>query len=848
MGQVYRATDSKLGRDVAFKVLPPSRADDRDWRARFEREARVLATLNHPHIGAIYGFEDADGITALVLELVEGRNLGERLHTGRPSVSDALTFARQIADALSAAHEKGIIHRDLKPANIAIADDGTVKVLDFGLAKEHAGPDPDASATRTASLTRDGAILGTVAYMSPEQARGLPLDKRTDIWAFGCVLFEMLAGKRPFNGDTSSDVTAAILTVDPDWTAMPEATPPSVQTLVRRCLQKDSKRRLHDAADARLELDDALDGRDTHRADSRPTGLGTPMLTWALAAVAVIAVGTSLVLWRAKPMEQAAVTQFAMASTIGEVLPAINAPNLAISGDGTRIAFVAELGGARSLFLRQLADLEPTKVSGSAEASYPFFSPDGQWVAFFAAGKLKKATVTGGTVEDVCDAPDARGGAWGADNTIVFTPDNTTPLVRVSASGGVPEPLTRLGEKEFSHRYPQFLPGGKAILYAAGPEGTVTFWNEAHIVAESLTTHERKVLIPRGSSPRYVEPGYLVYIQDSRLFAVGFDPERLQIAGRPVALAERAGQGPGYGSFDVSRTGALAMVPAAGPLAHSLVWVNQSGTVESRGPSVVSVAEARISPDGNFVAYTVAEPDSDVWVQDVRRGTSTRVSVGGGVWPSWTPDGQRVTFTSWRNGPAAPFWKSADGTGVEEGLPAIGLPVAWTPDGRVLMISENLSVSRFLLESRTVAPEKIATAQRQTSLSPDGQWMAYSSSESGRPEVYVRAFSGTGRRFLVSTNGGVEPVWNPAGTELFYREGNSMMVVDVRLKPTLTAGSPRRLFSGRFATGSTRANYDVTRDGKRFLMVQPEGEQRPPPRIVVVLNWRAVLERQMSGR
>jgi eukaryotic-like serine/threonine-protein kinase len=856
MGEVYRAHDPDLRRDVALKILPEAFAGDPSRFARFTREAQILASFNHPHIAQIYGLEEGHGVRALVMELVRGEDLSTRLKRGPMPIGDAIPVARQIADALEAAHEEGIIHRDLKPANIRITPDGVVKVLDFGLAKTGMRDETDREtaklSTLTAHRTLEGMILGTPGYMSPEQARGQPLDKRTDIWAFGCVLFEILTARPPFGGLTILEAIAAILGREVSWSDLPKDTPPGIRRLLQRCLEKDPKRRLHDIADARIELDDALAHPDEGNQGSTASVVhqrGLARAAWPLAALAGAAVLATGALWRFAAAPPPVVARFIIQVPPGERLA--EAPALAISPDGELVAYVTIRDGTRTLFLRRVAQLDVTAVIGSDGADQPFFSPDGQWVAFFAGDKLKKASVSGGTPLTVAVVPDhPRGGTWSPDGTIVYGTSNTG-LYRVAAAGGVPSALTDLRASEGSHRWPHILPGGKALLFAVGPAVTATGWSEAQIVAQSLTRPERRTVVPRGTYPRYLDSGHLLYVDAGALRSIALDPGQLEAGDRPVALDEQVVRGmlnAGAADFDVSRTGSVAYV-ASHDAATSVVWVDRDGTVEpiplSPMPSPLGRGR-RLSPDGTRLAAAVSAPESDIWVYDLTRHTSTRVTFGGNnQWPIWTPDGKRITFASTRTGSAQLFWVSADGSGSEEQLTTTSYahsPRAWSPDGSTLLFDEvtpTTNADMWCLPLATRTPwslQKTRFREAQGAFSPDGRWVAFQSNESGRSQVYVRAVAAPVPRWQLSTDGGQEPLWNPNGREIFFRHDDAVMAVDVRLARRVNVGPPRRLFSGRFEESNWIIDYDVAPDGQRFIMTR-YNDDAPPPQVTVVLNW-----------
>jgi eukaryotic-like serine/threonine-protein kinase len=851
MGEVYRARDTKLNREVAIKVLPESVARDRDHLARFEREAQLLAALNHPHIAHIHGIEDSTGTPALVMELVEGPTLADRIALGAIPIDEALAIAKQIAEALEAAHEQGIIHRDLKPANINVRPDGTVKLLDFGLAKAFdpvAPPSGAASMAPTLSMhaTQAGIVLGTPAYMAPEQACGKAVDRRADIWAFGCVLFEMLAGQRAFAGEDHEHVLASVMAAQPQWSLLPTSTPLAIRRLLRRCLASERALRLRDIADGRFALEDAL----TDEKDTGAAGRSTAKrLAWLANAVGLAVVGVvvlGLFVVRSKPESVGVAGRFTIAPPPGETVSSV-----AISPDGTVIAMVAR-GAVGRLFVRRVTELDAVPMVGSEGALSAFFSPDSQSIGFFAGGKLKTASLSGGRPTLVCDAPNPRGAVWAPDNTIIFAPEATGPLMVVPASGGAPRPLTRIADGEASHRWPSMLPDGKSIMYGAGPAATQSFWSEAHIVAQSLTDASRHVIVQQGTYPLYVEAGYVVYVLANALYALPFNAARRVSTGPAVRLPDRVFQGSNGGaSMAISRTGTLVFLAPSGLDANTLVWVDRHGTTTPTGIAVTVQSHPRLSPDGTRLAYTANAPDTDIWMYDVARGATTRFTSGGrNFWPVWTPDGQHLAFTSTRNGPAAPFWQVVDGDGRDEMLADDGIPSAFSPDGKQLaFVRQGSSVRIWTLgiNKRDIAlvSPPAASFEVEPAFSADGRWMAYVSTESGRNEVWVRAVQGTGRRFQVSVNGGNEPVWSRDGHELFYRTADQIMsaAVITASDSGFRAAPPQPIVKGRFTSGSDRANFDVTPDGQRFIIVQPANQAVAPTEPQVVLRWTEELQR-----
>ena len=902
MGDVYRARDTTLGRDVAFKVVPDAFRSDPERLARFEREARVLATLNHPHIGAIYGWEEVDpaagsgqaAVRALVLELVEGDTLAERLArragpsgpAGVPGprgpglhVDEALTIARQIADALVAAHEKGIVHRDLKPGNIKITPDGTVKVLDFGLAKAVAGDASGSDLSQSSSIggTREGVILGTAAYMSPEQARGQAIDKRTDLWSFGCVLYEMLTGKRAFDGEDLTEVLGAVVRLDPDWDAMPPDVALPVRTLLRACLTKDPRKRKIEATTALFVLDNTASladvsvshGATDARREWAPSSRRNVVLSSAAAVVVTGAIVGAAVWWAMRPASPRVVrteltTSGPAALTIGGV-----DRDLAITPDGSRIIY----RGTNQLLVRALDRLEPDVLSGLGAPRGVFVSPDGQWVGFFDGNLLlKKVAMTGGppltiTRTDGSSPAEApRGATWGPDGTIVYaTNAPATGLLRVSAAGGDPTVLTKPNRErgESDHLWPEFLPGGQAALFTITAAGLDTITaatgglDNAQIAVLELETGTYKVLVRGGSHAHYVPTGHLVYGTGDKLSAVAFDLDRLEAVGTPVTVLEHVAT-TAQGALDaaIAANGTMAYIPWRGiqALETVVVWVDRQLREEPTKIPPGLYLHPRLSPDGQKVALSAVRfYGSDVWVYDFRRATFTRLTFeGNNNRPVWTPDGARIAFSSSRAG-ATPniYWLPVDGSAAAERLttgPFTQVPEGWAPDGKTLMFSEFRPDSGWDIWTLSATDRKPQLFLRTpfhdggSAFSPDGRWLAYYSGESGRGEVQVRPSPGPGPKWQISTEGGAEPVWAPSGRELFYRSGKRLMVADVQLVPAFSARAPRLLFEGEYNT-SLPANFDVSPDGRRFIMIKPAATADARSRLVVVQNWTEELKR-----
>jgi Tol biopolymer transport system component len=867
MGEVYRARDARLGRDVALKVLPPEFTANPDRVARFEREARALAALNHPHIAAIYGVEDvapadesgAAGFHALVLELVEGETLAERIRssssrgTSGIPVDDAIAIARQVADALDAAHEKGIVHRDLKPANIKILTDGVAKVLDFGLAKLVLPAEPPDLSTADSTVTiadrtRDGLILGSAAYMSPEQARGQDIDKRTDIWAFGCVLFEMLTGRVAFAGPTMPDTIAAVLEREPDWGALPEATPFEVQQLLRRCLVKDRRQRLRDIGDARFELETA---RRPATADHMAMPPITARRRWPVLAAAVglvaVGAGAALVWTRSQITHQSdPITRATIALPAGHALDTRGgAGPLALTPGGRHIAYVADGGRVPQLYIRSLDAFDPRPIAGTDGAQFPFFSPDGEWVAFFAERKLKRVAVRGGSPITVCDVPEVGHGAtWAPDGTIFFDPGNTG-LIQVAAGGGTPQKVTSKNEEIDSGNvsWPQILPNGRGLLATLGLPGGA----DSVIAVLSFDSREWRRLGP-GSQAQYLPSGHLLYhaaaVREGELHAVAFDQEALAVHGTPVSVIDTVfrAQSSGAAYFAAAQNGTLIFAP--GGYARTLVRVDRNGRRTSLTDDRRGFRHPEISPNGRQVAVTIDPRPSQVWVYDLERRSGIPLStIGHNLGPLWSPDGRRVTYSS----DLDLFARAADASDSAErllGREGAQYPTSWSSDGKVLLFDDGSAAtpnrSDIWMLTREGARALIATPheERAARLSPDGQWVAYHSDESGRFEVYVRPFPNVNDgKTAVSTAGGRRPVWSQDKDrrELFYAAGSSIMRATVTVRgAAFSAGAPELLFSGPFDLTTT--DFSVSPDGNHFFLIESDPNARPT-QVQVIFNW-----------
>jgi Tol biopolymer transport system component len=859
MGEVYRAHDTKLGRDVAIKVLPANFVNDPERLSRFQREARMLAALNHANIATIYGLEQCDGVTCLVMELVSGETLAERMKAGPFGIEEALKIAVQIAEALEAAHEKSIIHRDLKPANVKVTPEGKVKVLDFGLAKAFAGDaaseDIGNSPTLSMAATMQGVILGTAAYMSPEQARGKSVDKRTDIWAFGCVLYELLTGKQAFHGEDVTDILAAVVRAEPDWTALPAKIPSTIRTLLRRCLRKDKRQRISGATDVRIEIEDAIAAPATAEPAAAAIGagvLGRRALLLAAGCLVAACVVTGVAIWNLKPTPSKPVTRTVITLPADQRLAIAENPAVAISPDGRLLAYVAVQGSVQQLYLRAMDSLEAGAIPGTGGAINPFFSPDSQSLGFFAEGKLKKVSVNGGGATILGDASSGRGASWGSQGAIVFIPSLGASVQELREAGGTPRPLTHIDKGEFTV-WPELLPDGKAVLFASGNAGP-----SMRIAVHVTGTGEQRILVPVPGStqPRYATSGHLLYVQGSTLMAAPFDARRQALTGEAVPVVENVPVNPttAAAQYSISATGSLVYVSGGSQANQSkLLWVSRDGKEQPLAAPPRAYLRPRISPDGRKVAV---EQDNQVWVYELARDTMTRFTFEGSTnnFPVWTPDGSRIAFTSDKDGPRSVFWQKADGSGGLEKLTSseyARFPLSWSADGQLLSFLEvnpTTGVDIWVLDMK----ERKAVTFLRTPFheigwfSPDGRWMAYMSNESGRYEVYLQPYPGPGGKWQISTDGGMDARWNANGRELTYRNGDKMMAVDITTQPAFSAGKPKMLFEGPYIPPSpTFSYYDVSADGQRFLMLKPVQQAQATTQIVVVQNWFEELKQKV---
>jgi serine/threonine-protein kinase len=881
MGEVYRARDTKLKREVAIKILPDEFSRDPARVSRFQREAELLASLNHPNISGIYDLQEANGTHFLVLELVEGETLAERIQRGRILFEQALGIAHQIAEACEAAHEKGVIHRDLKPGNVKITPEGKVKVLDFGLAKAlDAAPAQSASNSPTllsTAATNGGVILGTAGYMSPEQAKGHSVDQRSDIFSFGCVLFEMLTGRQAFQSETVTETIAAVLMRDPDFTAIPANLHPKVEELVRRCLVKNRKERWHAIADVRVELEtimaDPLGLKVAQRRHARP--LWKTVFLPAMIAAIVASAATAVFLRNSQPTASAIVTRFAF---VPEAQLFLSRSAVAISPDGTTIVFAG--GQPRQLYMRNMGDMEVKAIPGtdSQNPQLPFFSPDGRWVGFVAPGDntLKKIAITGGVAVSICDVPVVNsifGPTWNSDDYIYI--GEPAQVVRCSANGGKPEMVVELKPAEASQR-PQLLPGGDALLFTVGTSSGrsgLDRWANAQIVVQSLKTGERKVLIPAGSEARYVPTGHIVYMLGSALMAVRFDVSKLQVTSGPVSIldgVQRAIQAGGADAqFAFSNNGSMIYIPGTASVANivSLVLVDRSGTQRLLNIPPGQYSAPRISPNGSQLAVELDEgKEAHILIYDLNNKIPIHklTSEGVNVTPLWTTDSQRVVFTSERDDGWSLLWQRVDGGPAEQlakplKSDARPLPDSWSPDGKVLLFTERTGAPgssgsggiSAITPGGDGKPKPVIkqNATYAASLSPDGRWLAYSQVDSrGRNEVYVEPFPPTGEKHQISSDRGSNPLWSRNGNQLFYMRGGQIIAVDVQTQPSFSAGKVTVLPIGEIVNPGPRP-YDVTPDGKYFVVMllktETDPSNAPRDQINVILNWFRELQERL---
>ena len=856
MGVVYRARDSKLNRDVAIKVLPVALANDADYTARFQREAQVLASMNHPNIAAVYGLEDH----AIVMELVEGSTLADRVAQGPLSIEETVPIAKQITEALEAAHEKGIIHRDLKPGNIKVTPDGIVKVLDFGLAKAagaERGSDASPSPALAIRATEPELILGTPAYMSPEQASGKPVDRRADIWSFGVVLWEMLTGRQLFEGETISDRLAHVLTAPINFKQLPAGTPSTICYLLRRCLDRDIKTRLRDIGEARIALQEFLARPAGVSEVSAPANNRPIRLSWYVAgALTLLLFVTGLGWYRATglaPPKQLVRLDLDLGGAASDVV---------LSPDGMRVAYVSK----GKLFTRQLDQPNATELTGTEGAAAPFFSPDGQWIAFFTTSSLNKISVDGGAAVALCTVVNPRGGSWSEDGNIILAGRLLSALSEVPAAGGTPVALTELAQGELTQRWPQVLPGGRAVIFTAHTSNAR--FDDAYIDVMTLVNRRRKTLVKGGTFGRFVASpdgsGHLLYISRGTLFAVPFDLDRLEVYGTPVAMLEQVAYSQGDGSAQVAFTNAGTLVyrsgGAAGGGLATVQWLDSAGTTHPLIAKPDAYFGPRFSPDGQRLAIST----HDVWVYEWKRDTMPRLTFDGGDLPAWSPDGRYIAFRKISKGM---FFARSDGAGKPQALIETAnqlAPYSFTPDGKRLAFLEvnpktGMDLWTVPLQNdgaslRAGKPEPFLQTQfseRSPEFSPDGKWLAYDSYESGTPQVYVRAFPDNGSKWQVSSTGGQFPMWSRNAHELFFRNlERQIMFAKYTIKGDSFMAEKSQLWSEvHLAAIDIGRGYDLEPDGKRMAVLMPvEEAQQPQSRVIYLENFFDELRRRVPSK
>jgi serine/threonine protein kinase/Tol biopolymer transport system component len=871
MGEVYRARDERLDRDVAIKVIHEAVAQDEERLARFEREAKLLASLNHPNIATLHGLEKEEGRSFLVMELVEGENLAGVLARGAIPVDDALPIALQITKALETAHQHGIVHRDLKPANVMVDSEGIVKVLDFGLARAFDPSDSHPSSpesiaespTLTAQLTRADVVLGTAPYASPEQARGRTVDKQADIWAFGCVLYEVLTGVRAFRGDTVTDVVAGVIERDPEWELLPAPTPQKIRHLLRRCLHKNQKDRLHDIADARIVIQEVIESPSESTSDEakpkvrKKAAVGLLGIIGAVLAAVVLTIAVMLFVGTVgQPVDQDT-TRFTVNLPAGAQLHVTSYGNpLAISPNGRRVVFAATVDGTRQLFQRPIASFDFAPIAGTEGASNPVFSPDSSWVAFSAGGMLKKVSLADGFVVTICDALDMGALCWASDNRLLFT--SRSEVFSVSASGGQPEIVSIIAPKPSLMAYSTIdsVRDGKIILLTYSTGGG----SQSKLIdIVSTASGNRRTLIERGEHGQFSSSNHLVFARGHSLMATPLDLDRLELNGPAVQVF----QGSGFGDheatysapFQISETGTLVYAPNVLSRYGQPVWVDRRGRVERILKERRPFGAPTISPDGQRLAMSTTEHVMETWILDLDRSALSRFTFqGSNHFNVWTPDGKHLAFSSNRDGSYNLYLKPADGGATTERLTVSDWhqdPGSWSPDGRILAFAQNHPETTWDIwlahvgdEPRQEAFISTQFSEYHPMISPDGQWLAYQSDETGRFEVYVQPFPDGGKKWLVSAGGGTQPLWARNGEELFYRYGKNIMAASIRPGPNFEAETPELLFEFPYlaASGYGSPDYDITPDGQRFVMIETE-TQVPRTEFYVVVNWLEELKR-----
>jgi serine/threonine-protein kinase len=869
MGEVWRATDTTLDREVALKMLPPDFADEPERHARFEREAKLLASLNHTNIATLYGIERAEksgsgsgsgsegSLHVLVMELVEGETLAERITRGPIPVEEAMPVALQIAEGLEAAHEQGIVHRDLKPSNIKIRPDGTVKVLDFGLAKAWAVDETSEvseSPTLTARATAAGVILGTAAYMSPEQARAKPVDRRADIWAFGVVLWEMLTGRRLFRGDTVTDVLAAVLKKTPDLELLPDSLPPQLRHVLIRCLERDPKQRLQSIGDARIELEDPIGDTAMLGVDETPTRWsGLLVLLIAAGLLVSLAANIGMLLRDDRQDQSTHPIHLSIPLPKGAriisptALPlGVGQPAVAISPDGSVVACTVEIDRVSRLFLRRLEEPDGFLVSGTEGAFDPAFSPDGDWIAFGSGSLLKKVRSDGTGIVTIREVPNQRGICWLSEFEMLVSQSEGNELVRIDSETGDVAPVNfDLDDPNFSR--PSLAPGRLSVLVSTAPKGWLNP-DSSVVNLVSITDGAVRELVTGGVQPRILPSGQLVLARAGGLSAVDFDLDRNEVRGRLTPVQEGVfTESRGLVHYDISTTGTLVYAPGGVTNLSELVWVDGSGEVEALGLPPQVYGDFQLSPDGSRLAVTIAGNRTEVWIFDLERGSRRRMSgESGGYHPVWSPDGERIAYRLQEADPIRVVWQAVDG-GPETSLLRIhpaASPYVWSPTHGVILSGSPVDIVAVDPDSDGDPQEVFSTSATAwgPAVSPDDRWMAYTSDESGQFEVYVRPMLAEGRTWTVSVDGGEEPIWSSQGDRLFYRNGDSWYAVDMGSGGALRPGTPQLVVQGPYLNVSGRS-FDVSEDGRRLLLLRPVSETARPDRLDVVIGWLSQVDR-----
>ena len=875
MGEVYRATDTKLGREVALKVLPRELAEDPERLARFRREARTLASLHHPRIASLFGIEDAGGTMLLAMELVEGRDLAEHLGVaGALSIEDVVAIGVQIAEGLEFAHDHGVMHRDLKPANIKVTGQGEVKLLDFGLARAFKGEPTDESdlansPTITAALTSDGVVLGTAAYMSPEQAKGRSVDRRSDIWSYGVVLYELLVGRKLFQADTVSETMAEVLKTEIDFATLPSATPAPLRRLLARCLDRDPSTRLRDIGEARVTLEALRAGR-TDEVVEPPTATprsssGRERMVWVTLLLASLAVVAGLVISRPTPDEPLLVQSTLEPPQGWGFIPA---SPLEVSPDGRQIAFVAfplpddeRSGGSNAIWIRALDSAEARHLVAVDQNAYPFWSPDARWIGFFSDGKLNKIESRGGPVIPLCDAGDGRGGSWNRDGVIIFQRDWNEGLMKIGAGGGVPEPLTTLDRDrdEILHRFPTFLPDGRQFLFYVARTTNPYTNEESGIYVGSLDTGETRFLLRSESRGRYAQ-GHILYRNGRILMARGFDPSTLQLTGDPAPIATEVAGGTiswGGAQFGVSESGVLVHLRGLGVTESVFAWRDRSGTVLSTVGEPDAYWEPSLSPDGTRIAVVVGASSGDIWIQDLEDGRRTRFSFDDADerTPLWSPDGRHVLYTVTPAAASDIYMRAVSGDEPAQRVHSAGTVIQlthWSKDGRHVFFN-TLNAGKgggdvwvLDMESREAKPVlDDAEWQEGASLSPDGKYLVYCSGPTGNNQVYVQSFPVASGRWMVSSDSrtGItqRPLWRDDGREIFYQRGNTLMAVSISTENGFVSGTPEVLFDLGFNV--VDPTYNISGDGQRILTHELPPTDRDLAGARLIQHWVGLLER-----